>query len=284
MTHFSMKSLTAAACLTLTLGGCQTLAEKKNPLGTNIVDQAKIGDLLLSAGDPAESVAYFEGALAKEPNRADFRRGLAISLGRAKRYPESARIWQEMIALGQAEPTDRLEYALISARTQKWDEVRNITSSLPGGLNTSRRHMLDAMLADHDQNWGVADAAYARAETLTTNPAGVLNNWGVSLMSRGDLPRAEKTFERSLSFNSRLFSAKNNLAITRGLQGNYQLPVVPMTEKEKAIIMNNLGVIALRKDQKRIAKGLFAAAVETHPQHYGAAADRLASLEAVVEN
>ena len=104
------------------------------------------------------------------------------------------------------------------------------------------------------------------------------------MMSRGDHTRAEKTFERSLSFNSRLFSAKNNLAIVRGLQGNFQLPVVPMTEKEKAIILNNLGLIALRKGEKRIAKGLFAAAVDTHPQHYGAAADRLAALEAVVEN
>ena len=70
----------------------------------------------------------------------------------------------------------------------------------------------------------------------------------------------------------------------RGLQGNYQLPVIPMTEKEKALILNNLGVIAMRKGEEAVARGLFAAAVDAHPQHYGAAASRLAALEAVIEN
>lgn len=274
-----------AGCLGLLAAGCEPgIADKEDPIPKSIIEAAELSDLLLTAGDPEESVAYFQRALAQEPNRVDFRRGLAISLTRAKRYPEAARIYQEMIAIGQAEPADRLEYAFVQARLDKWDDVRSILSGLPDGLNTARRHMGDAMLADHEQNWTASDAAYARAETLSTNPAGVLNNWGVSRMSRGDLTGAEATFERALTFNSRLFNAKNNLAIVRGLQGNFQLPVVPMTETEKAIILNNLGLIALRKGEEGIAKGLFAAAVDAHPQHYGAAADRLAALESVVEN
>lgn len=282
----SIYKCAAALVFTLGLAACDTpsIAEKEDPFGDSVIDAAQINDLLLTAGDPNESVAYFEAALANEPERADFRRGLAKSLARAKRYPEAGRIYQEMIALGQDEPTDKLDYAMVSAHLQKWDEVEQVIGSVPAGLNTARRFLVEALLADHKQNWPAADAAYASAEALTTNPAGVLNNWGVSLMSRGALPRAESTFERALTFNSRLFSAKNNLAISRGLQGNYQLPVVPMTEKEKAIILNNLGLIALRRGEKNIAKGLLAAAVDTHPQHYAAAADRLAALEAVVEN
>lgn len=266
------------------LAACESVSEKKDPLARNIIDEANISDLLLNAGNPDEAVTYFQNAAAAEPDRADFRRGLAVSLSRAKRYPESARVYQEMITVGQAEPADRLEYALVSARLDKWEDVRALLTEIPEGFNSARRHMAEGMLADHEQNWAEADAAYTRAETLTTNPANVLNNWGVSLMSRGDLPAAAKTFERALSFNSRLFNAKNNLAIARGLMGDFRLPVVPMTETEKAIILNNLGVIALRKDEKRIAKGLFAAAVENHPQHYREAADRLAALEAVIEN
>lgn len=274
-----------AAAMVFSLAACEGgIADKEDPLGSNVIDAAQINDLLLTAGDPNESVTYFEAALAQEPERADFRRGLAKSLTRAKRFPEAGRIYEEMIALGQDKPSDKLEFAMVSAHLQKWDEVERVVSTIPSGLNTSRRYVVEALLADHRQNWSASDAAYAQAESLTTNPASVLNNWGVSLMSRGDLPRAQSTFERALTFDGRLFSAKNNLAISRGLQGNYQLPVVPMTEKEKAIILNNLGLIALRKGEKNIAKGLLAAAVETHPQHYGAAADRLAALEAVVEN
>ncbi|MEM9138674.1 MAG: tetratricopeptide repeat protein [Pseudomonadota bacterium] len=266
------------------VAGCESISEKKDPLAKNVIDEAGLTDLLLTAGDPEESVTYFQGALAQEPERADYRRGLAISLARAKRYPESARIYQEMITLGQAEPIDKLDYALVAARLDKWSEVKAVVAELPGGLNSGKRHMIEGMLADQEQNWPAADAAYARAETISTNPAGVLNNWGVSLMSRGDLPAASRSFERALTYDSRLFSAKNNLAISRGLQGNFQLPVIPMTEKEKAIILNNLGVIALKRGNQKIAKGLFAAAVDAHPQHYEAAATRLAALEAVVEN
>lgn len=280
------RAATFAALIAVTglLAACESVSEKEDPLAKNVIDEANLTDLLLTAGDPEEGVAYFQGALAKEPDRADFRRGLAISLARAKRFPEAGRVYEEMMGLGQAEPTDRLEYALVAARLDKWDDVRAVLSQLPGGFNTGRRHMVEAMLADHEQNWSAADAAYARAETLSTNPANVLNNWGVSLMSRGDLPAATRSFEKALTYNARLFSAKNNLAISRGLQGNYQLPIIPMTETEKALILNNLGVIAMKKDQVRIARGLFAAAVEAHPQHYEAAANRLASLEAVVEN
>ena len=57
-----------------------------------------------------------------------------------------------------------------------------------------------------------------------------------------------------------------------------------MTERERAQILHNLGVIATRREERDIARGLFAAAVETHPQFYQEAADKLAALEAKVEN
>jgi Flp pilus assembly protein TadD len=278
--HGRLSSAAWLATLPLVLGGCEGgMASREDPLAGNIIDDAELADLLLAAGDPEESVGYFTTALAAEPDRADFRRGLAVSLARARRYPEAARVFGELVERGQAEPSDRLEYGMISARLDRWDDVRTIVAALPPGMNSASRYMLEAMLADHEQNWPAADAAYAQAQALSADPAEVLNNWGVSQMSRGALPAAEDMFESALSFDSRLFSAKNNLAIARGLQGDFQLPAVPMTEAERAILLNNLGVIALRSGRTDIAKGLFAAAVETHPQHYAAAASRLAALE-----
>ncbi|MEM9061296.1 MAG: tetratricopeptide repeat protein [Pseudomonadota bacterium] len=284
MGRFKLASALTVVATVFALAGCESVSNKKDPIPKSVIDAGNLNDLLLAAGDPEESIQYFETALAQEPDRADFRRGLAISLGRAKRYPEAARVWQEMTALGQDTASDRIEYAFVAARLQRWDDVRAVVGNLPGSLQSSRRFLVTAMLADHDQNWALADDSYGQAERLATNPASVLNNWGVSKMSRKDLTGAEATFERALSFDARLFNAKNNLAISRGLQGNFELPIVPMTEKEKAIILNNLGLIAVRKGEKDIAKGLFAAAVDAHPQHYAAAADRLAALEGSVEN
>lgn len=276
--------LAAVAAALLGAGCTESVNEKTDPLAGDIIDEAQLSELMLTAGDPKSAVAYFERAVAREPERADFRRNLAVSYARDQRFPEAARVYQELMALGQDRPSDRLEYAYVAVRLDRWDDANALAASLPADLDTPRRHVMDAMVADHRNDWEAADRAYARAERLSPNPAEVLNNWGVSLMSRGELAKASATFERAVSYDSRLFSAKNNLAISRGLNGNYNLPVVPMTDEERAIIYHNLGVIALRKGENRVARGLFAAAVDAHPRHYQAAADRLAALEATIIN
>ncbi|MEM9145446.1 MAG: tetratricopeptide repeat protein [Pseudomonadota bacterium] len=279
----SLRALLVLGCAAL--AACSESPNKAaDPLANNVIDDAGLSNLLLTAGDPNQAVTYFADASAEEPERADLRRGLAVSLARAGRYPESARVYQELDSLGQASPIDLLEYGFVTVRLQRWPDAEAIDGRLPAGLNTSRRHIYSGILADQRGDWVEADAAYNRAEVVTTNPAKVLNNWGVSKMGRGAFEEAERLFERALTYDSRLFSAKNNLAISRGLQGNYQLPLVPMTDQEKAIILNNLGVIAIRRNEGDIARGLFAAAVEAHPQHYQGASDKLASLEANVEN
>lgn len=266
------------------LTACESVSEKQDPLASSIIDEANLNDLMLTSGSPETAIDYFEQSLAREPDRADFRRGLAVSMVRAKKYNEAARVYQELITLNQDEPVDRLEYAYVAIRLDRWDDVATLAASFPDSLQTPRRYMVDAMVADQRSDWAAADAAYARAEKLSARPAQVLNNWGVSQMSRGDLAAAANTFERAVSYDSTLFNAKNNLAIVRGLQGDFTLPLVPLNDQERAIILNNLGIIAMRKGEERIAKGLFAAAVDASPQHYQAAADRLAAVEATVQN
>ena len=274
----------AMAALVAALANCAptTVEKKPDPLASDIIEEANLADLLLAAGDPSDAVLYFEKAVERKPDSYQARRGLAKSYAKAKRYPEAARVYEEMIALGQAEPADRLEYGYVMMRLERWEEAEAAAAALPEAMNIPRRYLLEALLADHRQDWAAADAAYQRAERLSPNPAEVLNNWGVSLMSRGDFETAEATFQRAISFDSRMFEAKNNLALSRGLRGDYQIPIVPLTDVERAQILHNLGVIALRRDETRIARGLFAEAVATHPQHYQAAADRLAALESTI--
>ena len=279
-----IRTLALVAALAATAAGCAptSVSNKQDPLGSDIIEEANLADLLLAAGDPSDAVLYFEQAVERTPENPNARRGLAKAYAKAKRYPEAARVYQELVTAGQAEPADRLEYAYVAIRLEDWESAESLAAGLPQAMNTPRRHLLDAILADHRQDWAAADAAYERAERLSPTPAEVLNNWGVSRMSRGDLEAAEDTFRRAVSYDSRLFEAKNNLAISRGLRGDYEIPVVPLTDVERARILNNLGLIALRRGDRLQARGLFAEAVATHPQHYEAAAARLATLESSV--
>lgn len=279
MTRYALAPLLIA----LLTGACsESVSEKTDPLAGDIIDEAQLTQLMLSAGDAESAVRYFEQGLAREPERADFRRYLARSYARARRYPEAARVYQELMALQQETPSDRLDYAYVAMRLDNWEDAAALANGLPQTIDSPRRHMLDAMLADRNGEWDVADAAYGRAEEQAPNPADVLNNWGVSLMSRGEYDRAEGVFERAISYDSRLFSAKNNLALSRGLRRDYRLPVVPLTSEEKAVISYNLGIIALRQGDRRVARGLFAKAVDEHPRHYQAAAAQLEQLEGAV--
>ncbi len=269
----------AVGAMAISLGACDSVSNTPDPLAGSIIDEANLNELMLTAGDPDDAVRYFGESSAREPDRADFRRGLALSLARSKRYHESARVYQELITLGQDEPSDRLEYAFVAMRLDRWDDVRALSEAFPDGLQTPRRYVIDAMVADQENDWATADAAYAKAERMSSRPAAVLNNWGVSQMSRGNLSGAATTFTRAISYDSSLFNAKNNLAIVRGLQGEYSLPLVPLNDAEKAVLLNNLGIIAMRQGQEQIARGLFAAAVDAHPEHYPAAANKLAALD-----
>jgi len=59
------------------LAGCESVAQKEDPLAATVIDEADLNHLILTASDPIDVVDYFQQSLAREPDRADFRHGLA---------------------------------------------------------------------------------------------------------------------------------------------------------------------------------------------------------------
>jgi Tfp pilus assembly protein PilF len=107
----------------------------------------------------------------------------------------------------------------------------------------------------------------------------VLNNWGFSKLSRGDYPGAEKLFGEALTYEPTLFTAKNNLVLARGAQRKYDMPVVDMTQSERAQLLYTLALTAIKKGDIAVGKGLLQDAIDTSPQHFEAATRSLAALE-----
>lgn len=270
----------------LLLSACETAppVDADEPFDEiDLIEEANLTDLMLSLSDPADAVSYFQTALTREPQRADYKRGYAQALARAARYTEAARVYEDLNATGQAENNDRLVYTEVLIRENRFEEAAIQLELLPVLTDEYRYNLLNALVADHYSRWADADRYYDQAQSLTTRPAPVLNNWGVSHMSRGDNPGAMELFERSVGLDPMQFGPKNNLTITRGLEGIYNLPVVPMTDEERAQLYHNLALIALRQGEQDVAKGLLRAAVNTHPRFFPAAADKLSALEAIVE-
>ncbi|GAA6158726.1 MULTISPECIES: tetratricopeptide repeat protein [Ruegeria] len=245
----------------------------------NVIDETNLNEVLLTAADPNEAVTYFQGAAAKNPGRIDLQRGLAISLARAKRTTEAAAAWKKVTTMKGSASVDRVEYADALVRAGNWTEAKKVLDSVPPTFETFKRYRLEAVVADSNQDWKRADQFYETAIGLTTRPGGVMNNWGYSKLTRGQYEEAERLFAEAIRQDKSLFTAKNNLVLARAAQGNYSMPVVPLTQAERAMLLNTMGISAVKQGDVTTAKNLFREAIATHPQHFEEAVRSLRALE-----
>ena len=250
----------------------------------NVIDESNLNDVMLASADPVEAVNYFRRSAASEPDRIDFQRGLAKSLIRADRTTEAVAAWRGVAAHPEATHDDKVALADAMIRANLWDEAKAVLDGIPPTHETYRRYRLEAMIADSNEDWADADAFYEIALGLTTDPAPVLNNWGYSKLTRGEFGEAERLFLDAIKNDSQLFTAKNNLMLARGAQRIYELPVVPMSQIERAQLLHTLGLAAIKQNDIAIGRGLLQEAIDTHPQHFEEAARAMAALESNVQN
>ncbi|MFO1201670.1 MAG: hypothetical protein U1E58_03440 [Tabrizicola sp.] len=249
----------------------------------NVIDESNLNDVMLTVADPNEAVDYFTRTLQQNPDRIDVMRGLAKALVRAQKPTEAAQVWRNVVAHPEATAEDRVMLADALIRSNNWPEAKAELNQIPPTHESFDRYRLEAMVADSDKNWKKADSFYEIAAGLTTKPAGVLNNWGFSKLTRGDAPGAEKLFTEALTYEPSLYTAKNNLVLARAAQRKYDLPVVQMTQTERAELLYSMALAAIKQGDIAVGKGLLNQAIETHPQYFEAAARSLEALDANVK-
>ncbi len=275
---------TGILCLlgTVALSACESTNEsetEKALKNVNVIDQTNLNDIMLTVADPEEAVAYFQRASAQDPKRIDLQRGLAMSLIRAKRATEGAVIWSRVVAHEDATNADNVSYADALIRTGNWDKAESILDTIPPTYENFDRYRLEAMIADSNKEWKKADSFYETAVGLTTRPGNVLNNWGYSKLSRGEYSEAEALFGEAITYDPSLFTAKNNMVLARGAQKNYTLPIIKVTQTERAQLLYTLALAAVKQGDLNTGKTLLEQAIETHPQHFEAAVNSLTKLE-----
>lgn len=274
-----------ALCLSgmVALAACQNQSDaevQRAIKSVNVIDESNLSDVMLTVSDPDEAVAYFQNASSQYPDRIDLKRGLAKSLIRANQPTAAIAVLVQITDSPEGTPDDRVDLAEALIRSNDWPRAEAELNKIPPTHETFQRYRLEAMVADSKKDWKKADSFYEIAAGLTTKPASVLNNWGFSKLTRGDAPGAEKLFAEAITYDRTLFTAKNNLVLARSSQRKYDLPVVPMTQIERAELLYTLGLAAIKQGDVQVGKGLLQDAVETHPQHFEAASRSLAALEA----
>jgi Flp pilus assembly protein TadD len=280
MRHFFLIPMGLAGMLTLT--ACAEKADETVERAfqdVNVVDENDLNDVMLTVADPNEAVDYFQRTLKGNPTRIDLQRGLAKSLIRAKRNTEGVAAWTKVSRMDGATADDAVDLADAQIRNGDWDKAKKTLDGVPPTHESFKRYRLEAMVADANQDWTRADSFYETATGLTTRPAGVMNNWGYSKLTRGDFSGAERLFGEAIRQDNTLFTAKNNLVLARGAQRNYTLPVVPMDQTERAQLLHTMALTAIKQGDVETGKGLLREAINTHPQHFEEAVRSLRALE-----
>jgi Flp pilus assembly protein TadD len=276
-----------ALCLVgLALSACNrgSDAEVQRALkDVNVIDESNLSDIMLTVADPKESAAYFARTAAANPERIDLQRNLGKALVRAGQPAEAAKVWEGVLTRPEANNDDRVELADALLRANDWKRAEAVLGMIPPTHESFQRYRLEAMVADSNKNWKKADSFYEIASGLTNRPAGVLNNWGFSKLSRGDYKGAEKLFADAITYDPKMFTAKNNFVMARGAQRRYDIPVFEMTQTERAELLHTMGLTAIKAGDVNVGRGLLQEAVETHPQHFDAAVRALRALDANVK-
>ena len=285
------QSILVTLCLgsALALSACQKPSNGSEDVeralaDLNVVDESNLNDIMLTIGDPNEAVTYFNRAVKSQPDRIDLQRGLAKSLVRAKQPTQAVTVWKKVVALPGATAEDRVGLADALIRAGDWGQAEIELNKVPPTHETYKRYRLEAMVADSKKEWRKADSLYETAVGLSTKPSSVLNNWGYSKLTRADYKGAEQLFSDALNYDPNMFTAKNNLVLARGAQRKYDLPIVKMSQVERAQLLHTLALSAIKQGDVTMGKGLLQEAIDTHPQHFEAAVRALAALENNVAN
>lgn len=278
-----LKFLALCLCGTAFLSGCaggNSDAKSKAALkSVNVIDESNLSDIMLTVGDPDEAVTYFQKSSSENPNRIDLKRGLAKSLVRAKKPDQAIPVWAAIIASPDGTNEDRVEMADAQIRTNNWTAAEATLNTIPPTFETFERYRLEAMVADSKKDWKKADSFYEIAAGLSPKPSGVYNNWGYSKLTRGDNAGAERLFIQALTYDPSMFTAKNNLVLARAGQRKYDLPVVDMTQQERAQLQYTAALAAIKQGDVSVGKDLLRSAVDTSPTYFEAAERSLKALE-----
>jgi len=132
------------------------------------------------------------------------------------------------------------------------------------------------VVADLQNDWLAADAAYRRASSLAPDRPELLNNRAWSLMLRGGWHLALPLLERAAALDPQSARTRHNLELLKvALAEDLPQRRPGESDQDYAVRLNDAGVMAQIQGASAKAVAAFSRAIETRGQWYGRAAQNL---------
>jgi serine/threonine-protein kinase len=203
---------------------------------------------------PAETIRYYQAALALRPGSAVIYNYLGCSLMGTNRLDDAISTFQHALRI---EPSFAIAHTnlavVLQAKGRKAEAIDHFQQALRNDPNLSGAHynygnLLDAMGRKDD-----ALEHFQRAVDLEPTYADAQNNLGIALAEKGRRDEAVAHFEQALALDPKLVMARCNLGLARIDQGR---PEEAIEHFEKALAIDPDLVVA----HGSLGKALLAAA------------------------
>jgi Flp pilus assembly protein TadD len=207
-----------------------------------------LADIAYAQGNYAQALSRYEVLSAVHPNDPRLAEGAGLSA-------------LHLSQVGRAQAALDKAVAMPSASWRAWN-ARGV-------------------IADYQGDWTTADRAYGRAAALAPQQADIANNQGWSLLLRGQWNEAIPPLERAASLNPKSARIADNLELARAAIAD-DLPNRRQGEslEDWAARLNDAGVIARIRGDRRRAIAAFSRALEARALWFERAANNLATVEA----
>lgn len=196
-----------------------------------------------------------------------------------QRWPEATLRYQALIAAGERSSLI-FEQAALAALKQGDDGTALALLAESAGLPDASWRTFNArgILADRRADWKAADAAYRQGLKLDPSAPQILNNYGWSLLLRGEWPEAYRQISKAAAIapDDARIAANLDLAAS-ALAADLPRRRAGESSSSYADRLNDSGVLALRAGQTAKARAAFANALEVS-EHWFARAENNLSL------
>jgi Flp pilus assembly protein TadD len=141
-------------------------------------------------------------------------------------------------------------------------------------------------IADQKRRFDEAADFYAQALAAKPDSAMLLNNRGYSLLTAGHADVAIGDFRKALALDPQSETVQNNLRLAMAEKGDYAEATRGVVRDTQSVVLNNVGVVAMRRGDLTTAEAMLARAMVGNPNYDAVTArnlDTLAALKATAK-
>lgn len=241
----------------------------------SVVDEARQA---AEGGDLLAAREKYALLVSENPNDLGYRIEYASVLFRSGGIEEAEQAYIDASDIGRCQLGVDGNSSSGSEQKQSVDDVKRLRYCSIA-LNTL------GVIADMDGDYPAAEGFYQASLKAFDRDVSIYNNYGYSLMMAHRYPEAEAIFQHGVKLDPYAERLRHNLALAKAWQGDYKAALKAYSSgRDDPEAYNNIGYIALLKQDYQLAVEYFERAITLSPSYYAKAGQNLEKAQALIQS